>query len=157
MNIFILDTDPKLAAQYHVDMHVGKMILESAQMLCTCLNLKKGKQVAPYKTAHPNHPCTIWVMESKANFIWLCELARELHEEFKYRRGKSHKSFEVVKYCLSEVDKIKFHNSKLTPFAQAMNEEYRNEDAVKAYREYYNKEKSHLHKWTKRKHPYWID
>jgi len=35
MNIFYLDKDPVKAAQYSCDKHVVKMILESAQMLCT--------------------------------------------------------------------------------------------------------------------------
>ncbi len=34
MNIFILDLDVKKCAQYHVDKHVVKMILETAQLLC---------------------------------------------------------------------------------------------------------------------------
>jgi len=35
MNIFILDEDIDKCAEYHVDKHVVKMILESAQLLCT--------------------------------------------------------------------------------------------------------------------------
>ena len=35
MNIFYLDRNPKVAAEMHCDKHVVKMILESAQMLCT--------------------------------------------------------------------------------------------------------------------------
>ena len=35
MNIFILDTDPKNAAMMLCDKHVVKMIVETAQMLCT--------------------------------------------------------------------------------------------------------------------------
>ena len=35
MNIFILDKDIEKCAEAHVDRHVIKMILESAQMLCT--------------------------------------------------------------------------------------------------------------------------
>ena len=34
MNIFFLDYDVKKCAQYHVDKHVVKMILETAQLLC---------------------------------------------------------------------------------------------------------------------------
>ena len=34
MNIFVLDRDPELAAKYHCDKHVVKMVLESAQMMC---------------------------------------------------------------------------------------------------------------------------
>ena len=32
MNIFILDRDPVLAAQYQCDKHVVKMVLETAQI-----------------------------------------------------------------------------------------------------------------------------
>ena len=35
MNIFVLDRDPEVAARYHCDKHVCKMILEAGQMLCT--------------------------------------------------------------------------------------------------------------------------
>ena len=35
MNIFVLDRNPEIAAQQQCDKHVVKMILESAQMLCT--------------------------------------------------------------------------------------------------------------------------
>ena len=37
-----------------------------------------------------------------------------------------------------------------------MPEEYRNENAVLAYRNYYLNCKSHLFKWTKREIPYWV-
>lgn len=42
MNIFYLDQDPKLCAQYHADKHVIKMILESAQLLCTAIRITGG-------------------------------------------------------------------------------------------------------------------
>ena len=35
MNIFVLDRNPTIAAQMACDKHVVKMILETAQMLCT--------------------------------------------------------------------------------------------------------------------------
>ena len=35
MNIFILDKNPKKAAEYHCDKHVIKMILETSQLLCS--------------------------------------------------------------------------------------------------------------------------
>ena len=35
MNIFYLDEDPEVAAILQYNKHVVKMILESAQMLCT--------------------------------------------------------------------------------------------------------------------------
>lgn len=41
MNVFYLDSDPKIAARYHVDKHF-KMILESGQLLSTAIRLKLG-------------------------------------------------------------------------------------------------------------------
>ena len=35
MNLFYLDEDLDKCAEYHVDNHVNKMILEAAQLLCT--------------------------------------------------------------------------------------------------------------------------
>ena len=35
MNLFILDGNPQLAARYHCDKHVVKMILETTQLLYT--------------------------------------------------------------------------------------------------------------------------
>lgn len=126
MNIFVLDTNPALAAQAHADIHVNKMILEAAQMLCTAYG-------GPYRPTHKNHPCTRWVAESEANAYWLVELAYYLNEEAKLRYGKTtdHKSWEVIEsldICSS---------GAITPFAQAMPDEYKDEDAVLAYRTYY--------------------
>jgi hypothetical protein len=42
MNIFYLHPDPKICAQYHVDKHVNKMILESTQMLMNAYYLEVG-------------------------------------------------------------------------------------------------------------------
>lgn len=70
MNIFILDTNPKIAAQYHVDKHVVKMILETAQLLCSAHWLNGSE--APYKLTHKNHPCAIWTRECVENYNWLC-------------------------------------------------------------------------------------
>ena len=45
----------------------------------------------------------------------------------------------------------------LTAFAQAMPDQYKNENVVKAYRDYYINEKSSFLTWTKRKKPKWIN
>ena len=44
MNIFYLDKDPVVAAQMSCDKHVVKMILESAQMLCTAKRVLDGTE-----------------------------------------------------------------------------------------------------------------
>lgn len=152
MNIFVLDLNPKLAAQYHNDKHCVKMILESAQMLCTVVNLSGG--TSPYKTAHANHPCTVWARESLSNWRWLRGLAEELNSEFKYRydRFEDHKSFKVV--C--SLDEPSIVDKGLTPFALAMPEDCIVEDTVNSYRLYYKRYKDKLAKWSKRETPYWF-
>lgn len=143
MNIFVLDEDPSVAAQYHADIHINKMILESAQMLCTVYG-------GPYKPTHKNHPCTRWVAESEANAYWLKALARHLNEEAKLRYGKSadHKSWDVIA-SLNIRDR-----GVLTPWAQAMPEELRSTDAVQAYRSYY-RTKPNM-RWAYTEEPDWF-
>tara|TARA_X000001382_G_scaffold127132_1_gene114600 strand:+ start:1337 stop:1891 length:555 start_codon:yes stop_codon:yes gene_type:complete len=178
MNIFILDNDINKCAENHVDKHVVKMPLESAQMLCTVhwiqkfigytprkINsdelaiLREAKKITPrpypYLPAMPNHPCTIWVRESLDNYEWLYVLALALNDEYGYRYGgKSHKSIEQVVLKLPEID---LPRKGLTPFAQAMPDEYKNEDAVVAYREYYNNDKYNLFSWKGREVPKWAN
>lgn len=154
MNIFILDNNIEKIAQYHVDKHVVKMILESAQLLSSAV--RTSGIDAGYKLTHKNHPCAIWARESLANWLWLTELTEALHNEWRFRfnhpLGKVHKSWEVVQQLptpnLSE-------DIGLTPFVQAMPDQYKNEDAVKAYRDYYIGEKAHLASWKKREQPEW--
>ena len=64
MNIFFLDYDVKKCAKYHVDKHVVKMILETAQLLCgvhhvTAHDTAHDTAHVPYKLSHKNHPCSI--------------------------------------------------------------------------------------------------
>lgn len=150
MNIFVLDVNPKLAAQYHVDKHCSKMNIEYAQIMCSILN-ELGYET-PYRTTHKNHPCTKWAQESLSNFLWLRELALELHIEFQHRYGHTHKSGLVSESL--PIPNIK--DFGLTPFAQAMPDEYRNKNFVKAYRDYYKFGKADLIKYTKREIPSWL-
>jgi hypothetical protein len=152
MNIFVLSHDTKESAQWHLDKHIVKMPLESAQMLCTALHLSGGQNI-PYKPAHIKHPCTLWTHQSKYNFLWLCELGLALCDEYTYRYGKEHKCREVIMFCKSNCDLIS--DVPRTDFAQAMPDEYKNPNAIEAYREYYRKAKSHIAVWSKRDIPYW--
>ena len=153
MNIFVLDLDIRKCAQFHADQHVIKMILESAQMLCTVLNTF-GIQ-APYKPTHPNHPCTLWAGTSLANWKWLKTLALDLNEEYKYRfvKSRNHQSSLII--CDLPIPPIP--DKGLTEFAQAMPEKYRVPgDAVQAYRKFYIGEKARFATWRKRGIPKWF-
>ncbi len=153
MNIFVLDTDIALCAQYHCDQHVIKMIVESAQLLCTALN-KKGF-CAPYRSTHMKHPCVYWVEESYDNFQWLAALGLALHDEYQYRfdAKREHASAAIIR----EVRQFRYESRGLTEFAQAMPDQYKVPgDPVAAYRNFYKGEKARFARWTKREKPWWM-
>ena len=153
MNIFILDTDPNVAAQLHLDKHVVKMPLETAQMLCT-INASYDIPV-PYKPTHKNHPCTVWANASRANYQWLVDLGLSLCHEYTYRYKKVHacqKIIESLAMCPPQITA-----TEQTAFAQAMPDECHKDNAVQAYQLYYKQYKSHIAKWTGRNVPSFME
>ena len=94
MNIFYLHQDPHEAAKLQYNKHVVKMILESAQMLCTAHHCVMGDDAdVPYKMAHKNHPSTIWARRSADNYTWLYHHFVALSKEYTKRYGKEHLSY----------------------------------------------------------------
>ena len=86
MNIFYLHNDPRIAAKYHCDKHVVKMILESAQMLSTAHRIiDKSDDDILYREAYKNHPSTIWVRSGLYHYKWLQSLFNSLGKEFEHR------------------------------------------------------------------------
>ena len=160
MNIFFLDYDVKKCAQYHVDKHVVKMILETAQLLCgvhhvTAHDTAHDTAHVPYKLSHKNHPCSIWSRKSLSNYLYLCELGLELCNEYTYRYGKRHKSQDVIEWCL--VNKPNIPDIGFTEPAKAMPDEYKVGDVVQSYRNYYMGAKSGFATWKNRQKPFWFE
>ena len=93
MNIFYLDECPDKAARLQYNKHVVKMILESAQMLCTAHHIYGNdwqRDNVPYKQAHLNHPSTMWTRLCRANYMWLYNHMIALGDEYTKRYGKTH-------------------------------------------------------------------
>lgn len=162
MNIFFLHIIPSICAQMHCDKHVVKMILETCQMLCSAWHMVDPEYkiyTPPYKLAHKNHPCSVWVRESMANYKWLCELGIELCKEYTYRYEKVHKSQQYIEELSKNIPPIP--DIELTNLPQAMPEMYKDkDDVISAYRHYYFFEKERMHTWkgkiNGRKVPEWI-
>ena len=152
MNIFYLDKEPRLCAQYHVDKHVVKMILETAQLLSTT-HWMSGSE-GPYRQTHKNHPSAVWTRSNKSNYTWLCELGMELCKEYTHRYGKTHKTQQHIEWLSTNIPNIP--DGKFTQPTLAMPEQYKSEDHIKSYQLYYVKDKSHLHSWKKREIPEFI-
>ncbi len=101
MNIFYISTNPVRAAQMQCNKHVVKMILESAQMLCTAHH-EFGNHDVPYKVAHRNHPSTIWARSGLKQYNWLYRHFAALSDEYTERYGKVHLTWQKCAHALSE-------------------------------------------------------
>lgn len=136
---------------FHCDQHVIKMILESAQLLCTVVHMSGGK--AGYRIVLPKHKCTLWALASLSNWLWLRRLAYALNDEYKFRynREENHKSIEII----MNLQEPNIKDLGLTPFHLAMPDEFKCEDTVQAYRNYYAGAKFRFATWKNRKIPDW--
>lgn len=156
MNIFILDECPVEAARLQCDKHVVKMILETGQMLSTIQRRYGNTADGLYKATHANHPCTVWAGESASNYRWLVAHFYALSDEYTFRYGKIHATWTKLKDLVLDIP-AGMCDSDRTPFAQAMPDEFRQSDAVQAYRAYYRSNKAAIAVWTKRDKPDWME
>lgn len=145
MNIFVLDEDPRKAAEYHCDRHVVKMIIESVQLLSTGLHLNGYNSNTIYKITHKNHPCAIWTRESQSNYLWLCELTYYLLKEYTKRYGKEHQTISIFEECLDSISVIPV--GKWTPWVYCGPILHRVHSIVESYRQYYRVDKSRFATW----------
>ncbi|AGB16742.1 hypothetical protein Halru_2154 [Halovivax ruber XH-70] len=158
MNVFWLDESPELAARYHCDQHVNKMLLEAAQVLCTAARQNGYERDFLYRATHTDHPVTRWATESRANWLELRDHAEALNAEFKarYDHEDDHASWAVIDRI--DPDAIDFPRSAPTPKPQAMPADYRDpDDPVAAYRAYYAGEKAEWAEWAHTDEPPWLD
>jgi hypothetical protein len=171
MNIFYLDKDPKVCAQWHMDKHVIKQILEYAQLLSTahrvldgnqsvCLSKTGRKQTRYvlsdnrdsilYSATHINHPSAIWVRQSHNNYMWLSELLIELCKEYTYRYGKVHKVERdgLLSQLLHSPENINLSKSFTEPTPAMPDDVKVSGSSIASYKNYYIKNKQHLASWS---------
>tara|TARA_Y100000004_G_scaffold5623_1_gene6568 strand:+ start:53 stop:634 length:582 start_codon:yes stop_codon:yes gene_type:complete len=174
MNIFYVDKDPAKAAKMMCDKHIIKMILESAQMLCSAKRMldgteyydktKNGRKIKRWRLDNPNeeaiiykagwakHPSTQWVMKSAYNYRWLYLHMLALNEEYKLRwqKDKNHVAIDKLADLLKHPPKNAPLNVKGSDATPAMPEHCKVPgDSVASYRKYYILEKRRFAKWEK--------
>lgn len=180
MNIFYLDNDVDKCAEYHVDKHCVKMILEYCQLLSTAHRMIDGietiaesktgrkvkrwilpdyRDVVLYSATHVNHPSAVWVRQSKANYTWLYNLLCALMKEYTYRYGKQHKCEELLMALRNAPKNIS--DKPFTEPTPAMPDACKVPgDSLKSYRNYYIMEKQRMWSWkgkvNSRKPPPWF-
>lgn len=140
MNIFFLSRIVENCARYHADVHVVKMILETAQLLFTAHHvtdsmLLENCPVKVYKKTHANHPSAIWVRESIYHYVWLVNLGLFLCYEYTFRYGKIHATQESMEWLSLNFPNLEYSWFRDPP--QAMPDEFKDKNCVKAYRAYY--------------------
>jgi hypothetical protein len=174
MNIFYLDKNPNTAAKMMCDKHIIKMILESAQMLCTAKRVLDGtmylgktkngrnikrwrldnsnEEATIYKAGWLGHPSTQWVLKSAYNYNWLYNHMLALNEEYKLRwqKTKNHISIDKLGILLKDPPKNAPINVIGTDATPAMPDHCKiPNDVVGSYRKYYILEKIRFAKWEK--------
>ncbi len=151
MNIFVLDRNLERSARYHVDKHIVKIPIEAAQLACNArLFHKMG---APYRPAQMYNRMSLFSRSCVRAYLFTCEYGLSLCKEYTYRYGKIHKSQEVLLDCLQNIPPLP--NSRIK-FILNMPFYCQKQNVVESYRCYYNREKRHLFKWTKRQKPKFV-
>jgi hypothetical protein len=167
-----------MCAQALDDKRLNKMIVETAQLLCTAIHEKYNTNNKEhhlfnldelayylvvkdklYKATHKHHPCTKWVILHWANYHWLYVYWLALVGEYKHRFGKTHKTYEKLKHDLMEFDHsmVETDDKEPTPFVNCT--PYKDEPNIFiAYRkcliEKWKNDKLKP-KWTKTAKPIW--
>lgn len=176
MNVYVLDEDPKKAAEYHCDVHVKSEILTCVQMLSSVhwLSLMleepedvhfKNKKVMqehlenkyheghtkrpPYKMTHINIPIIKWIAYNQKNYLWVISLLKNLDSEFQKRYNKRHGSALHIDWLENNIPKCCEATDEEIVFLNNVPEEYYLENVVESYRNYYKHGKTKIAVWER--------
>jgi hypothetical protein len=159
MNLFAIHSDPVTAARQACDKHVVKMPTETAQMLAFIAHRNPDQDWSSFPRRHPdgsahpysgkgshkNHPATLWVGSTRANWEWTVSHGLGLCAEYTRRYGKVHKAEAIIGWLRDHTTPPAL--GPLEPFAQCMPEEYRRPDPVEGYRAFYLGDKARFATW----------
>lgn len=183
MNLFVLDHDVEENVRCHVDSHVHKIALECTQVLSTALFLRGEPNVAYdaamwhargmwqsaarhslHRAFLPTHlgPLANWCRDP-VNYMWALRYGVELCKEHQHRKGTVVHTWHV----LSQLPRYTVHRAPSAWYAAVPDDLVTAEELlagklltshriVEVYRQYYCRDKSHLHKWTNRGEPIWL-
>jgi hypothetical protein len=157
MNIFVSSFNAKESAQALDDKRLIKMILETAQILSTNINLA-GLRVGPYKTTHQKHPSVIFCRTSHDNYLWLLAHFVHLCNEYEKRFHRVHKCQQHTQLFYDSSTDLAYSKEGLTTFPNCTT--FKDiKETTRAYRLYLNekwKRDKRIPKWTNSKAPEWM-
>jgi len=174
MNIFYLDSDPSVAAQFHCNKHVLKQLLESAQMLCAAhwMTMPAFKQsvaaglrpkavfegirsrvpagqLPPWGVTHVNHPSAVWTRSSASHYKWHSRLGLALCAEYTKRYARRHKSEDVHDWLAQNLPNVPDLGFNEPPPCMPDDVKVAG-DSVLSYRNYYRQYKRRITVWEPR-------
>jgi len=127
------------------------MILETGQMLSTAYQRHCGIDEELYKLAYPHHPMTIWVGDSLGNYMWSIDLLGHLLNQYRHRyHNRIHKTGRILNnlICLNDKIKDKFECQNFLIPPLCMPDEYKCDNYIQSYKDYYVGEKKRFAKYT---------
>ena len=139
------------------------MLLEACQMMSTAA--RQHGFDGGYAKAYEHHAMTKWVAKSKPHYEWVWDHALELAHEHERRFGTQHASTALLPTLCVAMHTVMPDNGWRNP-PRCMPKEYKvpfdtwNGEVpchVESYRRYYEAAKTHLHKWTNREMPSWLN
>ena len=112
-----------------------------------------------FRPCHIHHPCGVWTRSSRYNYLFLAKLAVALADEFRFRYPKkgAHACEKHAHWLLHNYPILIF-NIPMTPFVQAMDIQYKRDDPIEGYRNYYltSKKERGLLVYKYRPAPLWV-
>lgn len=110
-----------------------------------------------YRPCHIHHPCARWVREASGNYLWTAQLALALADEYEYRwPGRGEHQCKAHATWLLEHLPPGLPDLALQTFTQAMEDRFKDDDPIVAYRTYYKiskVEERGMLKYTRREIP----
>lgn len=182
MNVFVLDTDPYKAAEYHCDVHINKMLLETAQLLSSVIHAvdpggirseyddSVGRLRPWWMGANIYGPAMdkgcadvwfLWAKASRGNMEWLLSLADGLNTQMELRwRHPGYAPHSVCLHIRRNLGSLwlKDWPTSMTPFPLRLPPKIVNLelDPVTSYRLHYASDKRNIAEWKKvGKNPPW--
>ena len=156
MNIFIVDWNHTICAQWHCDKHVVKMPLESTQMLSTVHHRYSAD--GPYLPVHQKHPCTLWAGKTRANYHFAFVLYKVMLFEYYSRYMKKHGASKHMKALEKGINFIPYGRMTKHPQCFSGHDELKTDEfyPIEAYRNFYRVDKSKFARYKYTERPKWF-
>ena len=155
------------------DAHLRKMLIETGQIMRAVLerwgiekeNVPLTSKGTRWRVTHRNHPSTLWAGDDYQNYGWVATHALAMVAEYKRRFGKVHACSRALYDMALPSLWMRLAppgdptNRGLDNLPMAMPDEYKTDDPIEAYREYYISKQYTMGvamKWTNCDPPSWF-